>query len=341
MVAAAIFALLVLAVPFWFLGHQVGLWALGAGLVYFLVTIGFKASSRTLLALIVPIGEIPPGRSRQSVWDALGSIAQDGAVLLLQSSLEIPERRPDCRLYRKISPVMAFAPQGRGLTGHISWNAHAMTKERDVRHLLRYLRSKGDPAAAETLRPWLEQFLFLLTHETVHLLERTGSTTHEEEFYRHQRRLLEKGASAGRTTSMTLCEREARRTVRWAWSPAWFFLMRRSAKRRRWERAQGAQIFSRPRKQAPILPASTVGSLPLQQVPRDHQPLHLAGALVDRGDAHVAVEAGDLVVVVEAVAAVDLQALPAGAVGGLAGVELGLGGEAAGLRRRAPSAAAS
>lgn len=233
-VALVVFLLLILAFPLRFLGQQVGLWALGACLVYFLVRIGVEASSRTLLALTVPIGDIPPGRSRHSVWDALGSIAQDGAVLLLQSSSEIPERRPDCHLYRKISPVIAFASQGLGLIGNISWNAQAMTKGWDVRHLLRYLRSRGNFAATEAFRPWLERFLFLLTHETVHLLERAGSTTHEEEFYRRQRRLLEKVLSQ-EDDFMTLCEREARRTVRWTWSPAWLFLVWRSAKQRRWD----------------------------------------------------------------------------------------------------------
>ena len=69
--------------------------------------------------------------------------------------------------------------------------------------------------------------------------------------------------------------------------------------------------------------------LPPQQTRRDHHPLHLARPLIDRGDAHVAVEAGDLAAVVEAVAAVDLEAFLAGAVGGFGGVDLGLGGEAA------------
>src|SRR6185436_17193863 len=68
--------------------------------------------------------------------------------------------------------------------------------------------------------------------------------------------------------------------------------------------------------------------LAAQQPSRDHQPLHLAGAFIDGGDADVAVEARDLVLVGEAVAAVDLEALPAGPVGGLAGVQLGLRGEA-------------
>src|SRR5512141_1605652 len=74
-------------------------------------------------------------------------------------------------------------------------------------------------------------------------------------------------------------------------------------------------------------PAARVRRSAAQQPAGDDEALHLAGALVDRGDAHVAVEARDLVLVREAVAAVDLQALPAGAVGGLAGVELGLRGE--------------
>jgi hypothetical protein len=45
--------------------------------------------------------------------------------------------------------------------------------------------------AADALQPWLGRFLFLLTHESVHLLERRKSPTHDERFYRRQRRLLE------------------------------------------------------------------------------------------------------------------------------------------------------
>src|SRR5690349_2620402 len=69
----------------------------------------------------------------------------------------------------------------------------------------------------------------------------------------------------------------------------------------------------------------------LQQAPRDHHSLHLARAFVDRGHPHVAVQARDLIVLVEAVAAVELKALGAGAVGGFRSVDLGLGGQAAGV----------
>jgi hypothetical protein len=232
--ALAAFLLLFLAIPLRFLGQQVGLWALGAFLLYFLLRLATEVAHRTALAIAAPIGEIPPGRSRCSVWDALGSVAQDGAALLLQRFPRIPRLHPRCRLYQKASPVDAFAEQGGGITGEISWNARAMRKGWDIRHLLRYLRSNGDPAAAEALRPWLGRYLFLLTHESVHLLERRKATTHEEKFYRHQRRLLEK-VLINEDDFMAHFEREAGRAVRWTWSPAWLFLVWRNAKRRRWD----------------------------------------------------------------------------------------------------------
>jgi hypothetical protein len=226
--------LLLLAIPFLFLGQQVGLWAIFAFVAYLFARVGIQLVYKTLLAMAAPIGEVMSDRPRLSVWDALGSIARDGALLLLQESLQIPESRPGCRLYQRPSKAIAFAPQGGGLDGVISWNAHHMKKGWDIRNLRSYLRSGGDRAAIEEFQLWLSRFLFVLTHESAHLLEKKGSTTHEEVFYRRQRRLLEK-VLRRESDFMALFEREALRSVRWTWSPAWIFLVRRNAERREWE----------------------------------------------------------------------------------------------------------
>src|SRR5215207_3312038 len=77
--------------------------------------------------------------------------------------------------------------------------------------------------------------------------------------------------------------------------------------------------------------ADRAGRLAAQR-PRDHHLLHLVGALADREDLGVAVEAADRVLLDVAVAAVDLDGLLGGAHGEPAGLELGLGGgEAEGL----------
>src|SRR6187549_774668 len=83
---------------------------------------------------------------------------------------------------------------------------------------------------------------------------------------------------------------------------------------------------------------SIMGSAAIaQELPRDDQPLHLAGALADGADLGVAVELLGAVVLDETVAAVDLYAALAAEDRGFAGGELGLGGDqrhrAAGVHR--------
>ena len=60
-----------------------------------------------------------------------------------------------------------------------------------------------------------------------------------------------------------------------------------------------------------------------QQLPRDHEPLNLAGAFADGGELDVAEEFLGRIVLHEPVAAVDLHAVVGGLDGNLAGVELG------------------
>src|SRR4051794_35421527 len=71
--------------------------------------------------------------------------------------------------------------------------------------------------------------------------------------------------------------------------------------------------------------SSNGGLISAPQRPRDHHLLNLVGALADREDLGVAVEAAHGVLLDVAVAAVDLHGLLAGADGQAAGLELGLG----------------
>src|SRR5215470_5804727 len=70
----------------------------------------------------------------------------------------------------------------------------------------------------------------------------------------------------------------------------------------------------------------------LQQLPRNHQPLYLAGAFADGAQLHVAVVLFGGIVLDEAVAAVDLHAFVGALDGDFAGEELGHGGFECGLQ---------
>ena len=63
----------------------------------------------------------------------------------------------------------------------------------------------------------------------------------------------------------------------------------------------------------------------------DDPPLHFARSFIDRRDTNIPIEPGDLIFFTESIATMNLQAIPAGSIGGFRGEEFGLRGEPAGV----------
>ena len=66
----------------------------------------------------------------------------------------------------------------------------------------------------------------------------------------------------------------------------------------------------------------------------DHEPLHLAGALIDSRNPYISIEFGDFVVVAKSVATMDLQRVVASIVRRFRGEQFGLSSESTGIAGR-------
>lgn len=218
---AVLILILFLCLPFRFFGQQVSWIALLGFTATATLWAAAKFVTKSRFAVAVTMTE--DDEEGRLVWEAFGSIG----ARLVHALIGV---EPICRLYRRNTRIEAFA---RGRL-EVFWNAWYMKRTWDIRHLLRFLLARGGEENAVTLEPWLKDFLLLLTHESQHLQEKSGCTTHDEAFYQQQRRLLEK-VLRQEESCVEIFDRMAQRNVSWTCSPAWAFIARRMTKRGAWE----------------------------------------------------------------------------------------------------------